>query len=43
MLLAALVRVKIADIERSEAKAIANAVAKHDSAKVADALAGIAD
>lgn len=43
VLLAALDRVKIADMERSEAKAIATALAKHGGAKVAAALAGIAD
>lgn len=42
MLIAALDRVKIADMERAEAKTIADAIAKHGGAKVAAALSGIA-
>ena len=41
VLLAALERIKIGELERSEAKAIATALAKHGGAKVAAALTGL--
>jgi len=41
VLLAALERVKIPDMERTEARTIAAAIAKHGGAKVAAAIAGI--
>ena len=41
VLLAALERVKIPDMERTEARTIAAAIAKHGGAKMAAAIAGI--
>ena len=41
MLLAALERVKIPELDRSDARAIAAAIAKHGAAKVAAALGGL--
>ncbi|CAN5223284.1 MULTISPECIES: hypothetical protein [Sphingobium] len=41
VLLAALERVKIPELDRSDARAIAAAIAKHGAAKVAAALVGL--
>ncbi|WP_340267639.1 hypothetical protein [Sphingobium mellinum] len=41
VLLAALERVKIPELDRSDARAIAAAIAKHGAAKVAAALGGL--
>lgn len=41
VLLAALERVKIPDMDRTEARAIAAAIAKHGAAKVAAAIGGL--
>lgn len=41
VLLAALERVKIPELDRSDARAIAAAIAKHGAAKVASALGGL--
>ena len=41
VLLAALERVKVPDMDRTEARAIAAAIAKHGAAKVAAAIGGL--